>query len=297
VSARLEGLLASTTYHYRVVATNAGGTGTGTDGTLTTLPERPTVSSVTPALGPEAGGTSVTIGGSNLSGASAVMFGSSSASSFTVASPTSITASAPPGSGSVQVTVTTSGGTSATNTADHFGYLAPPTVTALSPIRGPVEGGTTVRVSGTGFVVARTTVMFASGAATGVTVKSATSLTATDPAHAAGPVDVTVATPGGTSATSTADRFKYAPTIAAVRPNAGPTAGGTTVTVTGSGFETGSKATVFHFGTAKASSVSCASSSECTVVSPANPAGQVHVTATVNSVISSETAADLFTYS
>src|SRR5262249_9133740 len=43
VSAPLEGLTANSTYHYRVLATNAGGTGTAADATLTTLPNPPTV--------------------------------------------------------------------------------------------------------------------------------------------------------------------------------------------------------------------------------------------------------------
>jgi len=42
---------------------------------------------------------------------------------------------------------------------------------------------------------------------------SATSITATSPARAAGAVDVTVTTPGGTSATSASDTFTYADTV------------------------------------------------------------------------------------
>ena len=43
VSAAVTGLSANTTYHFRVVATNAGGTGTGGDRTFKTLPNPPTV--------------------------------------------------------------------------------------------------------------------------------------------------------------------------------------------------------------------------------------------------------------
>ncbi len=88
----------------------------------------PTVSGVSPDKGPEAGGTSVTITGTNLSEAAAVEFGSISASSFEVTSPTSITAIAPAGTSTVDVTVTTSGGASATGSADEFTYVPAPAV-------------------------------------------------------------------------------------------------------------------------------------------------------------------------
>ena len=79
------------------------------------------------------------------------------------------------------------------------------------------------------------------------TVNSATSITATSPAGSAGTVDVTVTTPGGTSATSAADQFTYltpAPTVTGVSPTTGPTAGGTSVTITGTNF-TGATAVSF----------------------------------------------------
>ncbi|BBH18909.1 hypothetical protein Back11_02540 [Paenibacillus baekrokdamisoli] len=61
--------------------------------------------------------------GSNLSGATAVTFGATAATSFTVDSATQITAIAPAGSGTVDVRVTTTGGTSATSAADQYTYV------------------------------------------------------------------------------------------------------------------------------------------------------------------------------
>jgi hypothetical protein len=72
-------------------------------------------------------------------------------------------------------------------------------------------GGNTVTVTGTGFTGA-SAVSFGSTPATSFTVKSDSSITATVPAGAVGIDDVTVTTPGGTSATSTADRYVYHPT-------------------------------------------------------------------------------------
>ena len=88
----------------------------------------PSVSSVTPGDGPRAGGTSVTITGVDFNEAAAVQFGSSAATSFEVISATSITAVAPAGAGTVDVSVTTSGGTSATSPEDRFSYVPAPTV-------------------------------------------------------------------------------------------------------------------------------------------------------------------------
>jgi IPT/TIG domain/Subtilase family len=82
----------------------------------------PTLTRVEPSEGPPAGGTSVTITGTNFIGVSAVKFGSNNATEFTVNSSTSITATSPAGSGSVDVQVTTPEGTSAANTGDRFSY-------------------------------------------------------------------------------------------------------------------------------------------------------------------------------
>ena len=90
----------------------------------------PAVTKVEPASGPVAGGTSVTITGTGFGGVSAVKFGSASATSFTVNSENSITATSAAGSGTVDVTVSTPGGTSAMSAADQFTYLNP-TATAV----------------------------------------------------------------------------------------------------------------------------------------------------------------------
>uniref|UniRef100_UPI0025D7B112 IPT/TIG domain-containing protein n=1 Tax=Tardiphaga sp. TaxID=1926292 RepID=UPI0025D7B112 len=169
----------------------------------------PTVTSISPTSGPAGGGTSVIITGTNLSGATAVTFGPTAATGITINSPTQITATSPTGSGTVDVTVTTAGGTSATSVNDRFTYIAAPTVTSVSPNSGPAAGGTTVTIVGTGFIVGASTVSFGGTPATGVTVNSTTSITATSPAGGTGTIDVTVTTAGGTSATSANDRFTY----------------------------------------------------------------------------------------
>jgi len=102
-----------------------------------TAPQAPTVTGLSPASGTN--GTLVTITGTNFTGASAVQFGATTAT-FTVSTATTIYATAPTGTlgNTVDVTVTTAGGTNATSAADHYTYTAPqaPTVTGLSPGSG-----------------------------------------------------------------------------------------------------------------------------------------------------------------
>jgi YVTN family beta-propeller protein len=84
----------------------------------------PAVTGISPSSGPQAGGTSVTITGNGFTGATAVNFGAVPATGFTVDSDTQITATAPSAAsaGTVNVTVTTAGGTSAAATADQYTY-------------------------------------------------------------------------------------------------------------------------------------------------------------------------------
>jgi beta-glucanase (GH16 family) len=98
----------------------------------------PTVTSVAPSSGPATGGRSVTITGTNLSGATAVKFGGSAATTFAVNSATQITATSPAGgSGTVDVTVTTPLGGTAITVADQFTYvLVPPVPVSVAALAG-----------------------------------------------------------------------------------------------------------------------------------------------------------------
>jgi hypothetical protein len=77
-----------------------------------------------------------------------------------------------------------------------------PTVTAITPSTGPVDGGTPVTIMGTGFLTGAT-VSLGGAAATAVTVVSGTSITATTPANAVGVVNVAVTNTDSQSATLT----------------------------------------------------------------------------------------------
>ncbi|TQE21416.1 phospholipase, partial [Streptomyces ipomoeae] len=142
----------------------------------------PVVSSISPNQGPVSGGTTVTVIGSGFTGVLTVRFGNKPATSFTVDSSTQITAVAPSGVGTVNVTVTTSQGTSAQ--AALFTYVAAPSLTGLSPSQGPVAGGTTVTLTGSSLTGA-TAVRF-DGVAASFTVDSSIQITAVAPVHSAG---------------------------------------------------------------------------------------------------------------
>ncbi|MFF4485945.1 IPT/TIG domain-containing protein [Streptomyces sp. NPDC001544] len=257
-----------------VTVTTAGGTSNAL--TFTYLPA-PALSSLTPTQGPVLGGTSVTLTGTNLTGATAVRFDGVAASSFTVDSATQITAIAPAhAAGASAVTVTTAGGTSNSLT---FTYLAAPAITGVSPTQGPTSGGTSVTLTGTNLTGA-TAVRFDGVAASSFTVDSATQITAIAPAHAAGAAAVTVTTPGGTSSPDNPQAYFFyaaAPSLTAVAPPSGATAGGTTVTLTGTGLL---GATAVRFDTLAATSFTVNSATQITAVTPAHAAGTAAVTVT-----------------
>jgi alpha-tubulin suppressor-like RCC1 family protein len=282
------------------VTTAVGTSPTSSADRYTYAVQPPAVSSVSPSEGPNTGGTSVTITGENLGGATAVKFGTVEASSFTVNSEgTVITAVAPAGSaGTVDVRVTTPEGTSAPNPpGDQFTYYAVPTLTKIKPNTGPAGGGTVVTITGTNLSGA-TAVKFGSVEATSFTVNSeGTSITATAPAQPVETVDVRVTTPRGTTAIVNADQYKVFPTITGISPNHGRVAGGTPVVVTGEGFALGETATKIRFGTITKVTVNCVWTTECYVTSPAaKEAGTVDVKATVNNVVTTPVEADHFTY-
>ena len=116
----------------------------------TPMSTSPTLLMGDPDLGPEAGGTTVVLTGTDLTGATAVDFGVTPAASFTVDSNTQITAISPAGTGLAEVTVTTPGGTS--NNV-FFTYLPVPTLTSVNPNSGPETGGDSVTLTGTDFAL------------------------------------------------------------------------------------------------------------------------------------------------
>jgi hypothetical protein len=111
--------------------------------------------------------------------------------------------------GTDYVTVHSPGGTSATASNLQFTFVAPPTVTGLSPNSGGINGGTYVTITGTNLSTV-TMVKFGDTAA-GFFLGSDTSITAISPGEGnPDTVPVTVVTVGGTTPPTPADVFTYA---------------------------------------------------------------------------------------
>ncbi len=186
----------------------------------------------------------------------------------------------------VALTVFSSNGTSIGTSKTVIAGAVLPGVTKLVPNKGPASGGTNVTITGKNFTGA-SAVNFGGTPAQSFTVVSATTIEAVSPAGASGTANVTVTNAAGTSPIVLADHYKYVPTITALSPNEGPKAGGTLVTVTGSGFALGAGETLFKFGAATASGV-CTSSTTCTLTTPAHAVGLIDVLVRVNSVTSTK---------
>jgi hypothetical protein len=160
----------------------------------------PAIASFAPASGPV--GATITVTGSNLTGASAVTLNGAAVPTFAVVNATTLTFVVPTGATTGVVGVTTPGGTAASTTP--FAVTVPvaaPTIASFTPTTGGV--GTTVTITGTNLTGA-TAVSIGTLAIPAFTVASATSITLVLPTTTSalsGPL--TVVTPGGTATSAT----------------------------------------------------------------------------------------------
>jgi IPT/TIG domain len=295
----------------------------------------PTVTNVVPSTGPVNGGNTVVISGTNFESTSGS--GANYSATHVIVDTTDISITPCPPSptapcfnvdttgqitvkdfpahaaGSVDITVVTPGGTSATSANDLYTFVPLPTVTSVSPKSGPVAGGTAVTLTGTdfegsGFSTTQVNVggvpVTSCGTAPCFTLNSATSITVDVPAESAGTVDITVTTQEGTSATSTADTYAYAPvpSVTNVNPNAGSPTGGNTVVITGTGFESAGYfgPTAVLIGSIPCPATSCYavdSPTQITIAMPRDTAGgQVDITVSTVGGTSNVTSNDVYTY-
>lgn len=255
----------------------------------------PTIT-ITPGSGPQAGGTPVTLADGSFSGVQQVFFAGVPATSFSVdAAGTTLVAVTPQGAaaGKADVAVSTSSGETTIGT---FDYLAP-TVTGVSPVQGPLGGGTPVTISGNGFTGA-TQVLFGGVPVASFTVGAdGTSIATTSPAGAsAGDVDVQVSLPFGLTAKVQADKYTYlTPLVTGLSVTSGPLTGGTPLTVFGSGL---AGATQVLFGGIPVSSFTVNDDgSAITTVSPAGPKVEtVDVQVNLPTGLTAKTSVDEFSY-
>lgn len=189
-----------------------------------------TLNAMSPNRGPMSGGTLVTITGTNLAGASAVRFGDTAAT-ILANTANQILVASPPGSGTGQVTVTTTGGTS---NPKPFFYYPNGFVDAIEPDAGPVAGHNTVTIRGENLGTAGQ-IYFGTVPAIPVVVSDA-QVTVSVPASitGVGVVPVEVRTAGGIADGRRAYTYVPLPALSGMTRTSGSLYGGNTVTVTGS---------------------------------------------------------------
>jgi hypothetical protein len=253
----------------------------------------PTISSVTPSVGPAAGGTQLSIVGTGFEASTEVTF-NGTPGTVTNQTATTLTVVTPPGSvGSAVIGVSNSHGT---NTfSGFFAYQGPaPTVASVSPNSGTSLGGTSVTVTGTGFQTGAS-VTFGGTAATNVVFVNDTTITATTPARPAGAVTVSVTNTDGQSG-SAASAYTYVaaspPSVTSITPTSGPTTGGTNVTIAGANFASGATVSI---GGIAATNVIFDSGAQLRATTAPRAAGTVNVVVT-NPDSQSGTLANGFTY-
>lgn len=163
--------------------------------------------------------------------------------------------------------------TATDNTPDAFAPVMDPTISALSPDHGPLAGGTTVTVTGTGFLAndaGTNFILVGNTVATDVTVIDDTTLTFVTPAALAdGPADLTVINGAGFINMTAAWSYNPLPVVTAVTPPTGSFGGNEIVTLTGSGFKNLEAGTItVSFGGAAATNVQATSDTTITLRTP-----------------------------
>lgn len=203
------------------------------------------VTSFQPPRGGTAGGTLVAIAGTGFTKESRAFFGSAAALPVFFMNETTLYVEAPPQPpGNVAVTVQQPSGRAATS-VEQYAYVVSPSIDSVVPPSGSSSGGTQVTITGSDFQQGAT--VWFGRAATGVTVMSSTTITATTPIgpqaippRSSLPVQVTVINPDQiTGFRAAAFSYVLAPlSVASLSPSSGDPAGGYAVTITGTGFTT-----------------------------------------------------------
>jgi len=203
----------------------------------------PAIASLSPASGPTAGGTVVTLFGSNFLNGGAVKVDNTTVGTTLVDATSLIFTSPTHAVGPVDITVTNPDGQSDFR-ALAFSYLAPPSLTSIAPTKGPSTGGTAITLTGAAFR-AGATVRLGGITAQSIGFVNSTQITCFTPSGVAGLADVAVSNSDGQTSTLVGG-FEYIPppSITGVSPAQGPTSGGAFITLDGAAFQSGAQVRV-----------------------------------------------------
>lgn len=184
----------------------------------------PEINAITPALGPESGGTRIEIEGTNFGIDARIIVDRVPCRHLLLVSSELLTCDTPSGRGTVDVTVVDAQG-GAGRFIDAFTYLAAPQIDSVTPDRGNSAGGLTIRVIGTDFQEGAIVVV--GGAVCTDAVVLPDSIVCTAPPGEAGVVDVVVVNPDGQSDILVGGYAQLGPpVVVAVLPAEGPVTGG-----------------------------------------------------------------------
>jgi hypothetical protein len=243
--------------------------GTATLAGFVFIPAPPRIRSFSPAS--VGAGTTITIIGSDFSGATSVRFGTTSVTSFNVIGDSAITVRVPSlGAASVVMDLTVVS-PSGTGSASGFRYLPAPVITSFTPVAA--TSGATVRITGTGFT-SITAVRFGGGNAVSFTIDSDTQISAVVGANAQSGAVSAVSSTG----TASLNGFTFIPPAApemvftGFSPAAAPS--GAVVTLRGANFR---EVTNVEFGGVPAQSFALVSPTTITAIVSTGASGAVRI--------------------
>ena len=228
-------------------ATSSGAYTFASAGTTAASQAAVTLTGISPSLGPVGGGTVLSLAGSGFASGMAIKIGSTACTNILVSSPTSATCTTAAGNQGQQ-NVSISVGSVVAGLGNAFTYVSgvAPSIAAVSPNFGPISGGTSVTILGSGFV-SGVQVSIGGMSCSNVVLLTGGSLTCSTPASSYGPKTVIVTNPDSQTATLTSG-YTYsngaAPSLTSVSPSYGPATGGTALTISGINFATGAVVTV-----------------------------------------------------
>ena len=249
------------------------------DGFVYVLPTapKPKLFGVVPASGPEAGGTTILVTGSNLTSEGMLYIDMKPVGQFTFLNDSVVSAVTPKGMpGPASVSFVGADGQEA-SLPNGYTYIPAPKIESISPQMGPIEGGTEVTMVGQNFQPGAQ-LWFGPYLASNVVVENSLIIHVDTPgAGAPGTVDVKIINGDGQSGTLTKGyTYMLAPELSGIVPKTGPVTGGTPVSITGANFAPG---VVVKFGIDECLDLALVDSAHILCSTPPGPEGLVDVVA------------------